>query len=318
MIASSIHGNLGASACSLISAPDGVSASGEAIVNSSEACTAADARIASQRTSDDATLALGACEGEAIVKLGSSEGRAGACGIPCALADDTALLRASNFNIDVPLATERSAWCTRARRGRPANRSARRSWLAARLGEVLDARLWARRLGAVRVRRHKLARLQRPAHIVVVPDLVQLARLAAQGDLDTWALRCQGVLDGLECVCCGAARRDARCSEPLVGRQGLVQRDGAVEVVDYFLGGLVLGVAFGLERGNAGAVFGPLVVPEGLVVALVVLPVGLHEGEGVVCAEGLQDRGDIGVGAGRVAVGVVGAVAAVWPVDRHG
>ena len=57
----------------------------------------------------------------------------------------------------------------------------------------------------------------------------------------------------------------------------------------------------------------PLVVPEGLVVTLVVLPVGGHVGEEVGCAEGVEDGADVGVGARRVSVRVIGAVTAVRP-----
>lgn len=57
----------------------------------------------------------------------------------------------------------------------------------------------------------------------------------------------------------------------------------------------------------------PLVLPEGLVVAGGVLPEGVHVGQEVGLAVGLEDGGDVGVLAGAVAEGVVGAVAVVGP-----
>jgi len=60
-------------------------------------------------------------------------------------------------------------------------------------------------------------------------------------------------------------------------------------------------------------VFAPLVLPEALVVALVVLPVGVHVAEKVSLSGGAKDGGDVGVGSAGVAVGVVGAVAVIGP-----
>ena len=57
---------------------------------------------------------------------------------------------------------------------------------------------------------------------------------------------------------------------------------------------------------------GPLVLPEALVVASLVFPVGVHVGE-EVGVRGLDDGADVGVCARGVAVGVVGAVAVVRP-----
>lgn len=75
----------------------------------------------------------------------------------------------------------------------------------------------------------------------------------------------------------------------------------------------MLGVAFGLEGRDAGAVLGPLVVPEGFVLALVVFPVGGHVGEEVGGAEGVENRADVGVGARRVTACIEAAIAAVGP-----
>jgi hypothetical protein len=313
MVSPGVHRHLRASTSCLIRAPHCVSSCSQVAVDSGEAGAAAHTCITRQGAANDAALALRARQRETVIELGGSESRACAGSVPRALADDAALLRTIQLNIEEALSAERRAGSGGACRRRSANGGAGRGGLASRLGQVLDARLGASRLGAVGVRWDELARLQRSAHVVVVPDLVQLAGLAAECHLDAGSLCSQRVLDGLECVCGRGAGCDARGGEPLVARQGLEERDGAVEVVNDFFGGLVLGVALWLERADAGAVLGPLVVPEGLVLALVVFPVCLHEGESVVCAKGLQDRRDVRVGARGVAVGVVGAITAVGP-----
>lgn len=313
MVSPSVHRHLCASTSCLVRAPYCVSSCSQAAVDSGKAGAAAYACIARQGAANDTALALRARQREAVIELGGSEGRASAGSVPSTLANDAALLRTTDLNIEESLSAERCAGCGGARRRRSTHGGAGRRRLASRLGQVLDARLGASRLGAVRVRRDELARLQRPAHVVVVPDLVQLAGLAAECHLDARSLRSQRVLYGLEGVCGRRAGCDAGGGEPLVARQGLEERDGTVEVVDDFFGGLVLSVALWLERADAGAMLGPLVVPKGLVLALVVFPVCLHERESVVCAEGLQDRRDVRVGARGVAVGVVGAITAVGP-----
>ena len=59
--------------------------------------------------------------------------------------------------------------------------------------------------------------------------------------------------------------------------------------------------------------FAPLVLPESLVCTGVADPVGVHVGEEGGLAGGVQDGGDVGVGARRIAVGVEGSVTVVWP-----
>ena len=59
--------------------------------------------------------------------------------------------------------------------------------------------------------------------------------------------------------------------------------------------------------------FSPLVLPESLVCTRVADPVGVHVREEGGLAGGGQDGGDVGVGARRIAVGVEGSVAVVWP-----
>jgi hypothetical protein len=314
VITSSVNGDLRASTRGLVRAPDSVAASSQTAVHSRKPGAGAHARIACQRAANDSALAFRAGQCKTISGISRRESRAGASRVPRPLADDTSLLAAINFHIDVPLPTERCTGRRCARRRGSTHSCARRGRLTCRLGEVLDARLRAGRLRAIWVRGHEFARLQAAAHIVVVPDLIQLSRLATQCYFDARALRSKCVLDRGECVCLAAAGHDACGGEPVVGRKCFEEGNGAVEVVDYFFGRLVLGVAFRLERADAGPVLGPFVVPEGFVVARVVFPVGLHKGEGVVCAERLQDRRDVAVGARGVAVCVVGAVAAVRPM----
>lgn len=59
--------------------------------------------------------------------------------------------------------------------------------------------------------------------------------------------------------------------------------------------------------------FGPLVLPERLVVAVDINPVLVHVGKQVVFALVLQDAGDVAVGTRRVAARLEGAIAVVWP-----
>jgi len=126
-------------------------------------------------------------------------------------------------------------------------------------------------------------------------------------------LRAESGLDFRGRVSLGRGRRDAGLREEVVGGKGLEEGDGAVEEDGDFFGGLVVCIAGRVEGGDACAVFAPLVFPERLVVALVVFPVLLHDFKSFVGSRGLQDFGDVGVGAARVAVGFVGAVAVVWP-----
>lgn len=77
--------------------------------------------------------------------------------------------------------------------------------------------------------------------------------------------------------------------------------------------GLVVVVAGRIEGADASSVLAPLVLPESLVIALVILPVGVHVCEQVRLAERVQDSSDVGVCARCITVGIVGAVAMIWP-----
>jgi hypothetical protein len=60
----------------------------------------------------------------------------------------------------------------------------------------------------------------------------------------------------------------------------------------------------------------PLVLPERLVVAGVVFPIGVHVGEESGFAVGLKDTGYVGILAGGIAECVVSAIAAIRPEDK--
>lgn len=62
----------------------------------------------------------------------------------------------------------------------------------------------------------------------------------------------------------------------------------------------------------------PLVLPERLVVALIILPVDIHVCQKVRLSVGVEDGSDVSVFARRVTVGFIGAIATVWPkaMDR--
>lgn len=62
--------------------------------------------------------------------------------------------------------------------------------------------------------------------------------------------------------------------------------------------------------------FSPLMLPEGLAVAIDIDPVILHIGEEVGTVLRFQDLGDVGVGARVIAVRLVGAIAVIGPSSR--
>ena len=109
---------------------------------------------------------------------------------------------------------------------------------------------------------------------------------------------------------------DARVREERVRVQRGEELQRLFEIVDHLLRGHVVGVAGGVEGADAGAVFAPLVLPEGLVGALVVFPVDGHVVQEVVAVKVGEDLRYVGVLAGGVAELLVGAVAFVGPTDR--
>jgi hypothetical protein len=101
----------------------------------------------------------------------------------------------------------------------------------------------------------------------------------------------------------------------LVSVQRLEQVHDLLEEIADLLLGRVVGVAARFDRVDAGAVLAPLVLPEGLVVAVDVHPVLVHVCQQLAAALLLQDVGDIGVAPRRVTVGLVRAIAVVGPVN---
>lgn len=103
-----------------------------------------------------------------------------------------------------------------------------------------------------------------------------------------------------------------------VRRQSLEEIDGLLEVVCRFLLRSIVGVTSWIESANASTMLGPLMLPERLVVALIVLPVYIHVVErallAILCKGGANAR----IGTGSIAVRVVGRVAVIWPkaMDR--
>ena len=205
----------------------------------------------------------------------------------------------------------RLARAGRLRSGGGCRRGGAAAAAAAFLRGPLDAVLRAGALGTIGLAGHVLAVLGVALDIEEVPDLVEGLAGAGHGRGGAVALL-QGIGDLLERVGLGGGRLDAGVGEELVGVELLEQRDRLVEEVDDLLLRLVVLVALGAERGHARAVLAPLVGPEGLVLALVVLPVLVHVvQEGLVL--GSDDGRDVGVLALLVAVGLISAVAVIRP-----
>lgn len=80
-----------------------------------------------------------------------------------------------------------------------------------------------------------------------------------------------------------------------------------------FLSGLVVRVAARLNSRDAGAMLGPLMLPELLGALRVTKPVGVHELEQRIAAVGLDERRQVCVCSARVTARVIGAIAVVWP-----
>ena len=56
-------------------------------------------------------------------------------------------------------------------------------------------------------------------------------------------------------------------------------------------------------------------LPESFIRTRITDPIGIHVREEVSLTGGGQDGGDVGVGARRIAVGVVGSITVVWPIQ---
>lgn len=156
-------------------------------------------------------------------------------------------------------------------------------------------------LGAIGISSDELAGLKRTLDVEVVPDLVQGTAFAAEGDLGAVVLL-QDALDLGEAVGLIGAGGDAGIREPLVCRESLEELDSASEEIRSLLGSLVVRVAVRVESGDASAVLAPFVLPEGLVLALIVLPILLHVVKSLTGSIGGEDITDVGVGSGSIAL----------------
>ena len=161
--------------------------------------------------------------------------------------------------------------------------------------------------------------LRTSVHVVVIIHLVQL-RLVRSGALDRsvdMAIPYQGLSDLSIRIRFGGAGHDARIFEEGVCIQDREELEGLFEIINHLLRWHIIGVAIGVEGADAGAVFAPLVFPEGLVLALIVFPVHLHVVQEIVAVEMFKDLGDVLVLAGFVAKLLVGAIAFIGPRRTH-
>lgn len=200
--------------------------------------------------------------------------------------------------------------------------------LRRRLGLVADASGGAVGGLAVWPAGEEGPRLHWPGDVEVVPDLVEGVAATADGDLGAVSFG-QGVFDVLAGVGFCIGGDDGGVGEGLgvvslgyllaEGRTDLVSGQGAEElhcrveiVYDLALRVVVL-VAVGFERADAGPVFVPLVFPERRVVATEVFPVPAHVVEEVAAAGVDQDQGDVAVLPRGVAELVEAAIAVIGP-----
>ena len=137
------------------------------------------------------------------------------------------------------------------------------------------------------------------------------------GDVDASGLLKRGE-DGGAGVGFGRVWDDACGREELVAGEGLEKSHGLVEEIYHLLLWNVVGVAARFQSADAGSVLAPFVLPEGLIRCSLVFPVGIHVVEEVGGASRGKDGADVGIRTRSVAVGVVGAIAVVWPETVNG
>lgn len=89
-------------------------------------------------------------------------------------------------------------------------------------------------------------------------------------------LRAQRLLDLAARVGFARARDNPGTLQPVVRGQGLEQIDHRLKELRHFLGRLVIGIALGIEGGDACAVLVPLMGPETVGGTLIASPVLLH------------------------------------------
>lgn len=150
-------------------------------------------------------------------------------------------------------------------------------------------------------------------YVVEVPYLVQLGGVTAL-NCHIHPTRCLQRSQYLRTgVCCGARWDDTCIGQPCMGRQSLEQVYSLVEVLDHLFLRHVVRVAARLKCRDTRAVFVPLMTPERLGSPGVGRPVCIHVIQKCGCARGREDGCDVSVLARRVAICIVGAVAAVGP-----
>lgn len=265
-----------------------------------------DGATADESIALDTAVTLAGLEGERRARAaGSVGGRATTRVVPLAGADEEALVARAVLEADGDGALAgRSAGGSRASGG-----GGRRA--AARLGEVLDAGGGAGRAGADGIGSDEFSGLDGALDVELVPELVEGAALAVDDDVVA-VVRLESGLDGSKRVCLGGGGHNAGLLQPGIRRERLEHADGGVEEVNNLLARLVVAVAGRVEGAHAGGVLAKLVLPEGFVVALVVLPVLLHVAE-CIGGAGAQDIADVGVLAVLVAVLVKRAIAVIGP-----
>ena len=162
-------------------------------------------------------------------------------------------------------------------------------------------------------RRNEGASLHAALHVIEIPDLIELICVfALDNDIHTpRRLECRH--DRGACVCSCRTRHDPGTRKPGIAGQSLEQIHRRGEVVYHLFLRDVVGVAAGVERADACAMFLPFVIPKALIVAVDVFPVCIHIAQHGGCACSSEDGRYIGVGSTRVAVGIVCAVAVVGP-----
>ena len=258
----------------------------------------------------DLALALGGSQ----LTVAAREGCAGAGSVPLSVGDQATVGVSARVNdVDVALAGERSSAATSgAGPGRSCGGSS--STRAAALGQVLDAGAGAAALGAVRGGCNELTGLSGSSSVECVPGLVESAVVALDDDILAVSLLQSGV-DITGRVGLRRGWVDASIGEELVGVEPLEEADSNVGKVDIFLCRLVIGVALGVEAGNAGSVLLPFVLPEGFIrtAGRAVLPVGVHVVQKIIGTKTLEDSGDVGVSTVGIAVGLVSTVAVIGP-----
>lgn len=62
----------------------------------------------------------------------------------------------------------------------------------------------------------------------------------------------------------------------LIRIESLEEVNGLLEKVDNFLLWDIVGIAAGLQCANASSMFTPLMLPEALIIALIILPICIH------------------------------------------